>query len=327
MRRRDFLKAVGSAVASCPTVALGQERQRRIGILSGFPEGDQESQRRLTALIQALKGFGWSSERNLKIDFRGQSDANQYRRLAEELVQLKPDLLIGLSSTLAVVALKQATRSIPILFINLVDPVGSGIVESLSGPNGNVTGFTNFEYSMVGKWLELLTEIAPEVVRVAVLFNPITAPHAASFMNVLEPMAKKSSIKIEATPLHAASDIASVFEQMKMPGGGLIATNDTFIASNRKTVIRLADQYKIPAVYPYRYFAVDGGLVSYGADVIDTHKRAASYVNRILGGEAAGNLPVQQPTKFELIINRKAAGALGLNIPQTLLATADEVIE
>jgi putative tryptophan/tyrosine transport system substrate-binding protein len=330
MKRREFITLVGGA-AVWPLAARAQQGQhaRRIGMLIAGAESDPEARRRIAALLQTLDALGWVNERNITFEYRWEtSSLDRFSSLAQELVDLQPDLLIGISSTPAVIAFKKATHSIPIVFVNITDPVNSRIVETLAHPDGNATGFTNFEYQMVGKWMEFLKELSPQVFRIVLLFNPVTAPHAQVFMSVLEPAAKKISVELMSMPVRSPGDIATAIGSIGgTAGNGLIVANDAFTSSNRKLIIGLANQHKIPAIYPFRFFATDGGLISYGVDQIDIFRRSASYVDRILKGEKPANLPVQQPTKFELVINLQTAKALNLDVPPTLLASADDVIE
>jgi putative ABC transport system substrate-binding protein len=331
MRRREFLCALGGMVAAWPSRTPAQEGKhaKRIGILIAGDESDPEARRRIAALIQAFDALGWVNERNIRFEYRWETlSLDRFRSLAQELVDLQPDLLVGISSTPAVIALKQATRIIPIVFVNITDPVSSKIVETLAHPDGNATGFTNFEYEMVGKWMEFLKELSPQISRMALLFNPVTAPHAQMFMSVLEPAAKKMSVEVMRMPVRNPGDIAMAIESIGgTTGNGLIVANDAFTSFNRKLIIGSANQHKIPAIYPFRFFATDGGLVSYGVDQIDIFRRSASYVDRILKCERPADLPVQQPTKFELVINVQTAKVLNMDVPPTLLARADEVIE
>ena len=331
MRRREFITLIGGAAVAWPLAASAQqpERVRRIGMLIAGAESDPEAQRRIAVLLQALKTFGWMNEHSISIEYRWEaSNVDRIRTLARELAGLQPDLLVAISSTPAAIAFRQATRVIPIVFVNITDPVATKIVETLAHPNGNATGFTNFEYEMVGKWLEFLKELAPPVNRVALLFNPDTAPHARVFMGVLEPAAKILSVEIINLPVRTPADIAREMEALgRTSGNGLIVANKAFTSVNRKLIIGLANEHKIPAIYPFRFFTTDNGLISYGVDQIDIFQRSASYIDRILRGEKPADLPVQQPIKYELVVNLKTAKFLGLTVPLSLLTRADEVIE
>lgn len=332
MRRREFITFVGGGAAWLlePHAATAQpaDRMRRIAMLSGFAATDPEAQARIAALQQALKERGWTEGRNVSIEFRWSTGgAEQMRKFARELVDLKPDLILGMT-TPAVTALVQETNTIPVLFGNIVDPLGRGFISNMARPGGNVTGFLNFEFSMGGKWLETLKQIAPAVKRVAFLFNPDTAPFAGSFVRVAEAAAPSFGIEPIATKARDDGELKrTVADFAAKPAGGLIILPDAFTTGHRDLIIALAARYRLPAVYPLRVFASSGGLVSDGGDPIDIFRRAASYVDRILKGANPGDLPVQTPTKFELVINLKTANALGLEVPPMLLARADEVIE
>ena len=329
MRRREFI-TLGGATVAWPLVARAQqaERMRRIAMLSGFAASDPEAQTRVAAFQQGLRDLGWIEGRNIHIDFRWSTGGtDEMRTFAKELVELKPDLIVGMT-TPAVAALVQETKTIPIVFVNIVDPLGRGFISNLAQPGGNVTGFLNFEFSMGGKWLETLKQIAPGVRRVALLFNPDTAPFAGSFVRVVETAAPSFAVEPIAAAVHDDAELErTVADFAGKPAGGLIILPDAFTTGHRDPIIALAARYRLPAVYPLRVFAASGGLVSDGVDPIDIARRAASYVDRILRGTKPGDLPVQAPTKFELVINLKTAKALGLEIPPTLLARADEVIE
>jgi putative ABC transport system substrate-binding protein len=327
LRRRAFITLLGGA-AAWPLAARAQQadRMRRIGVLMPLVAGDPEAQVRSTVFAQTLQQLGWTVGRNLQIDYRfAGGEADRIRQYAAELVALAPDVIMTVGSS-TVAPMQQATRTIPIVFTNLADPVGAGIVQSLARPGGNATGFTNFEYSMSGKWVELLKQIAPHVTRAAVL-RDITAAAGMGQFGAIRSVAQ--SLGVELTPL-GVSDAGELERGVsafaRSGNGGLIVTAGG-TAFRRDLFIRLASRHKLPAVYPFRYYAKDGGLISYGPDTLDPIRRATEYVNRILKGENAADLPVQAPTKFELVINLKTAKALGLEIPPTLLARADEVIE
>jgi putative tryptophan/tyrosine transport system substrate-binding protein len=329
MRRREFLRVLGSGAAVWPVIARAQQtrRMRCIGVLAGLAENDPEGQRRLTALLQGLRELGWIEGQNLRIEYRwGTNDLARMRTIAQELVAIHPDLLLALSSSPAVVAFQKETSTIPILFVNTTDPIGGGITPSLSRPSSNVTGFTNFEYSISGKWMDLLKKCAPHVARASLLFNPDTAPYGLSYVLSFEAAA---ALLIVEPHTMSVRDVAEMERAIAVlgTGNGLIVVNDTFNLSNRKVIMALAAQYQLPAIYPLHFFATEGGLMSYGPDVVEIHRRSASYIDRILKGESAGNLPIQQPTKYELVINTKTARMLGLDVPPTLLASADQVIE
>jgi putative ABC transport system substrate-binding protein len=328
LKRRQFIMLLGGAAAAWPLAAHAQqlERMRRVGVLMPFVAGDPEAQLRSTVLAQSLQESGWTVGRNLQIDYRFPGgEADRIRQYAAELVALAPDVILTVGS-IAVAPMQQATRTIPIVFTGLTDPVGAGIVQSLARPGGNATGFTNFEYSMSGKWVELLKQIAPNVTRAAVLRDPTAAAGIGQFAAI---QSVAQSLGVELTPV-TVRDTAELEHSMaafaRSANGGMISTAGG-TAFRRDIIIRLASRHKLPAVYPFRYYAKDGGLITYGPDTLDPIRRAAEYVNRILKGEKAADLPVQAPTKYELVINLKTAKALGLDVPPSLLARADEVIE
>jgi putative ABC transport system substrate-binding protein len=329
MRRRNFITLLGGT-AAWPLAARAQQpnRVRRIGVLiGGRDENDPEQKRRLSAFTQALADLGWIDGRNVRIELRrGGGDANRIRALAQELVGLQLDIILA-SSTPATAALKRETRTIPIVFANVSDPVASGIVARLDRPSGNTTGFAALEVSMGGKWLELLSEIAPGLKRAAIMFNPDTAP-VSSFMPSFETAARSLKVMLITAPVHSDLEIeAAIIAFGREPGGGFIVMQDIFTATHRTPIISAAARNHVPAVYALSEFARDGGLLSYGFDLVDTFRRAAYYVDRILRGDKPGDLPVQFPTKFEMVVNRKTATALGLAIPPSILLRADEVIE
>jgi putative tryptophan/tyrosine transport system substrate-binding protein len=329
MRRRDFITLFGVLAAAWPLAARAQQRERmwRVGVLMNLAADDAEGQARLIAFLQGLQEAGWAVGRNLRIDLRwGAGDADHFRKQAAELVALAPDVVFA-SGIPAATPLLQATRTVPIVFAQVVDPVGAGLVASLARPGGNATGFTAPDYGFSGKWVELLKEIAPGVTRVAVLRDAATSS-GIGMLGAIQLAA--SSFGMELTPVGAndAGEIergVTVFARAS--NGGLIVTGNSLTMVHRQLIITLAARHRLPAVYALPLFANDGGLISYGSDTIDPYRRAASYVDRILKGEKPSDLPVQAPTKYELVINLKTAKALGLNIPATVLARADEVIE
>jgi putative ABC transport system substrate-binding protein len=324
--RREFIVTLGSAAAAWPVAARAQqgERIRRIGVLMGYDESGSSGQALIAAFREGLQKLGWTEGRNTRIDI---PDAESIRRFAKELVALQPDLIIS-STTPITAALLQQTHTIPIIFPALSDPVGSGFVASFSRPGGNVTGFNVSEPTQAGKWVELLKEIAPRVGRVAMLFNPASAPYTEYWLNPFKAAAARFAVEAISASVRDGSELDSVIAaQAREPNSGLIAMPDSFTIAYRLEIISLADRYRLPAVYPYRFFAEVGGLLSYGVDLVDNYRRVATYVDRILKGENPSELPVQAPVKFELVINLKTAKALGLTIPDKLLALADEVIE
>jgi len=327
--RREFITLLGGAAAWPTGVrAQGTERMRRIGVLVGSAESDPESMPRVTAFERGLTELGWVSGRNVLIDYRwAAGEPANMQALAKELVERQPDVLLA-SSTPVVAALGRETGTIPIVFVVVSDPVGSGFIKSLSRPGGNMTGFINIESSLGGKWLELLKELAPRISRVAVMFNPETAPHAEYYVRPFEVAASSLAVKPSTVPVRSVTDIEqAIFDLGRAPASGLIVLPDTFTTVHRRVIISAAANSNVPAIYPFRYMAGDGGLISYGVDLIDLYRRAAPYVDRILKGGKPADLPVQQPTQFEFAINLKTAKALGLEVPPTLLARADEVIE
>jgi putative ABC transport system substrate-binding protein len=331
MRRRKFITLLGGA-AIWPLTARAQqpERMRRIGVLTGYAQTDPDAQARFTIFQQRLHELGWTIGQNMQIDYRWSGgDADHARVLAEKLVEIQPDVILG-ETTSAVRALQQVTDEIPIVFTNVSNPIGSGFVANMARPGGNITGFTNFESSMGGKWLEVLKEIVPSVSRVAIMFNPTVSPHIAAgyYLHALEDAAQRFAVEQVIAPVQNADDIERAINTFAdKSGSGLIVLPDTFTLVHRDAIIILAAQHRLPAVYSLRSFATGGGLMSYGINPTDQFPRAASYVDRILKGEKVGNLPVQAPIKFELVINLKTAKALGLTVPPSLLVRADEVIE
>jgi putative ABC transport system substrate-binding protein len=328
LRRRQFLTLLGGAAVAWPLVARAQqERVRHVGVLMAFTEGDV--QRGFVASFrEGLQALGWREGRNIRIDVRwATSESVLIERSAKELVALQPDLILS-PTTPATASLLQETRTIPIVFLQVADPVGSGFVVSLPRPGGNATGFVNLEGSMGGKWLELLKEIAPRVNRVAFLFNPATAPYAEFFLKPFETAAGSFAVEAIAAPVSEPSALETVMvAEARKANSSLIVMPDAFTGIYRKEITSLAARYRLPAVYPYRFFAELGGLLSYGNDVHDNYRRAAIYADRILRGAQPSELPVQAPVKFELVINLKTAKALGLDVPWSLQQRADEVIE
>jgi putative ABC transport system substrate-binding protein len=329
MRRRNFIACLGSAAAWPLAVRAQQGEQiRRIGVLLATGQKDPDTPNRIAAMRQALQGFGWSEGRNLWIDIRfGEGDTNLIQKHAVELVGSNPDAILVLG-TIVVTALQQVTRSIPIVFVQVADPVQAGFVSSLSHPGGNITGFTTYEFNMGGKWLELLKDISPGVTRVLFLLNPENTAQWAGYTRAFEAFGPTTGVRIVPGAVRDRDEIESVIDTFaREPDGGLLLPPDAITLVHQQLILRLAAQHRLPAVYPYRAWAVNGGLLSYGIDVVDQFRRATSYINRILKGENPGDLPVQAPTEFKMVINLKTAKALGLTVPPTLLARADEVIE
>jgi putative ABC transport system substrate-binding protein len=329
LKRREFITLLGGAAAAWPFAARAQQGHRvwRVGVLMPFYENDPEGKTYVSAFTQALAGSGWTDGRNVRMDLRWYSgDINRMRALAQELVGLQPDIIVT-GTHPATVALQRETRTIPIVFATVADPVASGIVPRLDRPGGNITGFATFEASLGGKWLELLSEIAPGLKRTAIMFNPDTAPVSA-FMPSLETAARSLKMVLIISPVHSDVEIETAIVALgREPRGGLVIVPDVFTDVHRAPIISAAAQNNVPAVYWQSEFARDGGLLSFGPDRVDNWRRAATYVDRILRGEKPSDLPVQFPTKFEMVLNLKTAKALGLTVPQTLLVAANEVIE
>jgi putative ABC transport system substrate-binding protein len=326
--RRSFITLLGGA-AAWPLAAGAQQGNpvRRIGVLMSGGENDPVFKPRVSAFTQALADLGWADGRNVRIDLRwGGDDTNRIRTLAQELVGLQPDIIVT-GGTPATVAVQRETRTIPIVFAGLGDPVASGIVPGLNQPGGNITGTALYEATLGGKWLELLSEIAPGLNRAAIMFNPDTAP-VSVFMPSLETAARSLKLVSFIAPVHSDVEIElAIIALGREPGGGLVVMPDGFMGTHRAPIISAAARNNVPAVYPQSNYPRDGGLLSYGPDVVDTFRGAASYVDRILRGEKPGDLPVQFPTKFEMVLNRKTAEALGLAVPPSILLRATEVIE
>jgi putative tryptophan/tyrosine transport system substrate-binding protein len=330
MRRRDFIALAVGATAAWPFAGRAQqpERMRRIGVLSSLAETDPEAQAWDAAFRKRLVELQWIDGRNVHIDYRwGAGSVDRMQLFAKELVRLNPEVLVTIS-TPATAALQAETRTIPIVFAWVSDPVGSRFVSSLANPGGNITGFVNIEASVIGKWLTLMREIAPQVSQIGFLFNPETAPFAQYYLYTFRSAAAALAIEAIDAPVHSTEQVEAFMTKLgRESGAGVVIMSDTSMNVYRKTIYSLAERYRLPTIYPYRFFVTEGGLMSYGIDVADLLRGAATYVDRILRGEKPSQLAVQQPTKFELVINAKTAKALGLNIPPTLLATADEVIE
>jgi putative ABC transport system substrate-binding protein len=328
MRRRDFITLFGGAV-TLPLAARAQEseRMRRIGVLLPSTADDAEYLARMAAFLQGLQQLGWSDGRNVRIDTRwAAGDANLIRKYTAELVALAPDVILAPGST-SLGPLLQATRTVPIVFTTILDPVGAGFVDSLARPGGNATGFIAFEYGLSGKWLELLKQIAPSLMRVAVLRDPATAAGIGQFA-AIQSVAPSFGVELRPIDVREAGEIErAVTTFARSLNGGLIVTAGSGSAIHRNVIVTLAARHKLPAVYSDRHFVAGGGLISYGPDRFDQYRRAAAYVDRIFKGEKPADLPVQAPTKYQLAINLKTAKTLGLSVPPTLLASADEVIE
>ena len=330
MRRREFITLLGGVAAAWPLAARAQrpDRVRRIGVLMTLAADDPEAQTRAKAFEQGLRELGWSEGSRLHIEYRWSGDdPDRIRSYASEIVNLVPDVVLA-NATPALAAIQQETRTIPIVFVQVIDPVSRGFVSSLALPGGNITGFTNFEFPMGGKWVEMLKEVAPFITSIAVVFNPDTAPYGQQFFQQMGASASALATEaIEARVRDVVELEKAIASIAAKSSSGLIVLPDTFTTVHRDTIIALADRHRLPAVYPFRYFATQGGLISYGVDNTDLFRRSAGYVDRILKGEKPGDLPVQAPTKYELVVNLKTAKALGLTVPPRLIARADEVIE
>jgi putative ABC transport system substrate-binding protein len=330
MKRRDFIAVIGSAVVAWPAAARAQqsERPRRIGLLTGLAESEPSITRNIREFRLALEKLGWIDGQNLQLTIHyAAGDLEQARKLARELVGRQPDLIVGHTTPVAA-ALQQATHTIPIIVVSVTDPVANGFVTSLARPGGNITGFTNYEFSMGAKWLEILRQIAPDTRRVSLMLNPDTGSYYVNYLHSVESVALASAVQATLAPVRDASEIEAVITALgREVGGGLIVLPSAPITVHIPQIIELAARYRLPAVYPFRAYAAEGGLVSYGVDLDDLFRRAADYVDRVLKGDKPAELPVQAPTKFELVINLRTAKAQGLTVPPKLLALADEVVE
>ena len=329
MRRRDFIKVIaGSAAATWPPLARAQqgERARHIGVLMNLPENDLNGQARFAAFLQGMQQLGWANGRNLRIDTRWGGNDAIMRKNAAELVALTPEIIVAAGSG-SIGPLVQISGTVPMVFLHVPDPVGAGYVKSLARPGGNATGFSLFEYSIGGKWLDLLKQVAPEVNRVAVLRDAAISAGLGQY-GAVQSAASSFGVEASAVDVRDASEIErDVAAFATTPGGGLIVSANPFATSHRDLIVKLAARHKLPAIYYERFFAAVGGLISYGPDIVDQYRRAPSYVDRILKGEKPADLPVQAPTKYELVINLKTAKTLGLNVPNTLIGRADQLIE
>jgi putative ABC transport system substrate-binding protein len=330
MRRREFITLLGGAAAVWPLAARAQQtdRIRRVAFLHALAENDPEVQARIAVFRQGLAALGWTENRNVQIEHRfSGGDLSRMKAYTVELASSAPDVIVT-SGTSIVAALKQATRAIPIVFCVTIDPVGQGLVASLAHPGGNITGFTSFDFPIIGKWLEMLKAIAPSTRRATFVFSPATAPWVPFFMREFGAVSPSLAVELSQTPVHSEAEIdAAIAAFAREPGGGLIVAPDPFVNAHRALIMALAERYRLPAVYGFRQFVTEGGLISYGPDTGDIVRRSAAYVDRILKGEKPADLPVQAPTKFELVVNFKTAKALSLEVPLQLQQLADEVIE
>jgi putative ABC transport system substrate-binding protein len=330
MRRRKFIALSVGAAVSWPLAARAQQPtgMRRVAFLLPWLEADTEAMSRVTAFREGLEALGWTENRNIRIEHRyAGGDLGRTRAYARELVHSAPDLIVGNGAPITA-ALKEATSTIPIVFSLVTDPVGQGLVASLSRPGGNITGFSALDFPLIGKWLELLKEIAPGVRHVALLFDPDTTPFYPAFLHELGAANKSLAVELSASPVHDEAEVeAAITALAREPGGGLIAAPDVFLNSHRQAIMTLTERHRLPAIYGFRQFVREGALISYGPDFADLVRRSAGYVDCILKGERPADLPVQAPTKFELVINLKTAKAIGLEVPTHLQQLADEVIE
>jgi putative ABC transport system substrate-binding protein len=330
MQRREFITLLGTSTFAWPLAARAQQATgvRRVAFLHPYAENDAEVLARVIAFREGLESLGWIENRNIRIEHRySGGDVDRIRAYATELVRSSPGLIVG-SGTPIAAALKQATNTIPIVFNLVNDPVGQGFVASLSKPGGNITGFTFVDFPLIGKWLEMIKEIAPGVRHIALMFNPDTTPFYPAFLHELEAANKSLAVELSTSPVHHESEIeAAITALAREPGGGLIIAPDAYINNHRRAIMTLTERHRLPAIYGFRQFAREGALMSYGPDSADIVRRSAGYVDRILKGERPADLPVQAPTKYELVINLKTAKALGIDIPLHLQQIADEVIE
>ncbi len=330
MQRREFMGLLGGMAVVWPLGGRAQQAAhvRRIGFLLGLTENDPEGHARIVAFRQGLETLGWTEGRNVRIDYRfAGGDPERVRAHVAELVASTPDLIVA-HTTPVVAALKRATSTIPVVFAAVNDPVGQGLIASLAHPGGNITGFTFIDFEMIGKWLQLLKEIAPGVVRTGLMFNPDLAPYFHFYLREFGAIRTSLAVEITAAPVHDPAEIEAAIARLgRAPGGGLIVAQDPFVLVNREVIMRSAANHRVPAVYTLRLAVAEGALMSYGPDASDNFRRSAGYVDRILKGANPADLPVQQPTKFELVINLKTAKALGLDVPLQLQQRADEVIE
>ena len=329
MKRREFITLLGGAAATWPTLAQAQQSEhvRRIAVLMNRAPNDSEGQARLAALRQALQQLGWNEGRNVQIDIRyGEDNIDRERKYAAELLALSPDIIVA-SGTVSVTALQPISKDVPIVFAVVTDPVGAGFVDNLARPGGTVTGFMIYEYSLAGKWLELLKQIAPSVTQVVVLRDP-TNPSGIAIFGAIRTAAQSLGVQVSPAGIRDAGEVERAIAALARSGnGGLIVTPNASGSVQRELIVALAAQYKLPAIYPFRYLVHNGGLMSYGTDLVDQSRLAVRYVDRILKGEKPGDLPVQAATKYQMAINLKTAKALGLSVPNSLMSLADEVIE
>jgi putative ABC transport system substrate-binding protein len=330
MRRREFISFLGAAAAACPLVARAQQpdRMRRVSVLVGLNETDPEAKARVKAFRLGMRDLGWIEGRNIHVEYRftGASLASIKKHVAE-VIRLAPDIIVA-NSTPVIAAVRPATSTIPIVFVVVNDPLGQGFVSNLAHPGGNITGFTFIDFEMVGKWTDLLVDVKRDLSTVALLFNPKTSPYYDTYLRSFKELQKPNSVEVQAAHVRSVAEVDSTVAELgRVPGSGLIAAGDIFVLSVRETIRKAADKYRVPVISPYRQFVTEGSLMSYGPDTADIFRRSSSYVDRILKGEAPGNLPVQSPNKFVLAVNLKTAKTLGLSVRESFLLLADEVIE
>jgi putative ABC transport system substrate-binding protein len=330
MRRREFIALIGGAAAVWPLAVRAQqgERMRRVSVLIGLDETDPEAQRRVKAFRLGMRDLGWAEGRNIQVEYRfTQSNLESINKHVAEVVKLAPDVIVA-NSTPVMAALRSTKTTTPIVFAILNDPVGQGFISSLAQPGANITGFSFFDFQIVGKWLALLSDLKPSLSQVALMFNPDTSPFFDTYLRSFKTLQQPTSVKVEAVHVRTLAEVdLAVAELGRDPGSGLIAASDIFIVNARKTILKSAEKYRVPVVSPFRQFVVEGSLMSYGPDTADIFRRSSAYVDRVLKGEAPGNLPVQSPNKFELVFNLKTAKALGLSVQDSFLQLADEVFE
>ena len=330
MRRRDFIKVIAGSAAAWPLSLSAQQpaHLKRVGVLLGITENDPETNARLKAFRLSMRDLGWIDGRTVQFEYRfAGSDPKTINKYVTELVRSAPDVIVA-NSTPVVAALKPATSAIPIVFVVVNDPVGQGFISNLTHPGGNITGFSFLELEIVGKWINFLRDVKPDLSRVTLMFNPDSAPYYDGYVRSFKKLPQQSSVELNTAHVRNVSEINSVVVELaREPGNSLIAAGDPFIVNTRRAILDAVAQNKVPLISPYRQFTADGGLISYGPDTVDVFRRSASYVDRILKGELPGNLPAQSPDKFELVVNLKTAKALGLTVSESFLLLADEVIE
>jgi putative tryptophan/tyrosine transport system substrate-binding protein len=330
MQRRDFITLLGGAAATWPLTALAQqpERMRRVSMLLGLAEKDPEATGRVKAFRLGMRDLGWIEGRNVQIEYRfAGTNSESINKHVAELIRLAPDVIVA-NTTPVLAALRPATSTIPIVFAMVNDPVSQGFISSLAHPGGNITGFSFIESEIVGKWINLLADVKPNLSRVALMFNPDSVPYFDVYLRSFKALPQQTSVEIEAVHVRSVAEVELAIAKLgREPGSGLIAASDAFILAVRGAILKAADQHRVPVVSPYRQFVIEGSLMSYGPDTADIFRRSASYVDRILKGESPGNLPAQSPVKFELVVNLKTAKALGLSLRESFLLLADEVIE